>query len=146
MLTDDYPDETYWELLDESKGGTLYASYDDGFAYTATATWHEHAYNFVNGNYALRMYDVRSDGLCCDYGEGEYQLYVGGQLVRRSQFIDATLEETRFTVPLSPPPPSLSPSSPRESATEDASPAASPPSSPSSSPPPNASRSAANRV
>ncbi|HMQ49395.1 MAG TPA: T9SS type A sorting domain-containing protein [Saprospiraceae bacterium] len=73
LLTDEYPEETTWELSDLS-GTVLYAGgpYDQ-INTLFTEEWcldPEQCYNFT-------IFDAFGDGICCFYGEGNYQIENG---------------------------------------------------------------------
>jgi len=68
---DNYPEETSWEIKDDSgtvvaSGGT-YASQADGSTLNITKC-------LPLGCYSLIMKDAYGDGICCSYGNGNYTL------------------------------------------------------------------------
>ena len=69
LLTDDYPNETTWTLVDET--GTTVIS---GGPYGSNATTYSTDACLANGCYTLTVFDSYGDGLCCGYGEGSYEL------------------------------------------------------------------------
>ncbi|MCK4660438.1 MAG: hypothetical protein KAV82_13020, partial [Phycisphaerae bacterium] len=77
IFTDEYPDETTWELVEQ--GGGVVAS---GGPYATELTLYTHD---ITVNYAscfdFTIYDECDDGICCDYGEGYYEVYGNGTLV-----------------------------------------------------------------
>jgi lysyl endopeptidase len=77
LLTDDYGDETSWELRNEA-GTLLYSGqgYDDNQTVNVT-------FSLPNeGCYTFTIYDEAQDGICCFYGEGSYSLTTaGGQVI-----------------------------------------------------------------
>jgi hypothetical protein len=77
IQTDDYGDETTWEVVDLSNG-TVIANggpYDNNTLYT------EEVCVPYGGCYEFIIYDDYGDGICCDYGPGFYQVYFEGELV-----------------------------------------------------------------
>jgi len=77
IFTDDYPDETTWDLTDSlgtvlatggplSNSGTLYS-------------W-QVCVDSINCYY-FTIYDAFGDGICCDWGQGYYNVYLDGNLV-----------------------------------------------------------------
>ena len=70
---DNYPDETFWTLNDADNvnnymsGGYLVGSSD---TYCASP-----------GTYQVTVYDTYGDGMCCEFGEGGYSIYVDNVLV-----------------------------------------------------------------
>lgn len=66
--TDDYADETTWELFDQ-KANQIIASGDvDGNNETFTQ---DICLNY-SSCFTLNVYDSYGDGICCDYGEGNF--------------------------------------------------------------------------
>lgn len=83
ILTDEYPTETYWEILDEN--GTVFHSggnpgiFDDmelpgSYTDQNTSYFHDIALP-VDGCYEFVIYDQYDDGICCDNGFGYYRLF-----------------------------------------------------------------------
>ncbi len=69
LLTDDFGDETTWELRNESnvllyQGGP----YSDATEVTET-------FCLADGCYTFTIFDSFGDGICCGWGDGSYQLY-----------------------------------------------------------------------
>lgn len=72
ILTDNYGDETSWEITDASN--TVVAS-GDGFS--------DNAQNDLlacldDGCYTFTIFDSYGDGICCDFGNGNYELVSPG--------------------------------------------------------------------
>ena len=68
LLTDDYGDETSWEIEDSQ--GNVVASgdgYDDATQYTIPNC-------LADGCYTFTIYDEYGDGICCEWGNGAYEL------------------------------------------------------------------------
>jgi len=78
IKTDNYPAETSFKVTDQNgievmSGGSYTAQLTE---YTATAT--------LPGNnvYQFTIYDTYGDGLCCVHGQGGYNLFVDGALIK----------------------------------------------------------------
>ena len=70
LLTDNYPRETTWELTNEA-GDILYA----GGPYNDIATLYVEEFCLDSTQcYTLTMFDAIGDGICCGFGEGNYQV------------------------------------------------------------------------
>jgi PKD repeat protein len=68
LLTDDYGDETSWEIEDDQ--GNIVASgngYGDATQYTIPTC-------LADGCYTFTIYDEYGDGICCEWGNGAYEL------------------------------------------------------------------------
>ena len=74
ILTDDYGYETTWDLVD-SNGNVIDSEMNGDFANATLYTWE---YELELGTYVWTIYDEWGDGICCDYGEGYYNLYLNG--------------------------------------------------------------------
>jgi len=82
IMTDEYPTETYWEILDAD--GTVFHSggnpgiFDEEIlpgAYEDANTIYEHDVPIpLDGCFEFVIYDEFGDGICCDYGFGYYRL------------------------------------------------------------------------
>ena len=91
VVTDGYASETSWELRStdsrvEHSGG----DYDNGSENVESLC-------LPSGDYEFTIHDSYGDGLCCSYGQGSYQLSVGGQQVAAGSTFRHS-ESTRFTV------------------------------------------------
>jgi hypothetical protein len=73
ILTDNYPAETSWDIVDES--GTIIESVSGG-SLSSGATLYEWDIELTAGAYTWTIYDAYGDGICCAYGEGAYTLYL----------------------------------------------------------------------
>ncbi len=68
--TDDYPDETTWDLTDEN--GTILFS---GGPYTGTGTLYSENWCLSSTEcYNFTIYDAYGDGICCGWGTGFYNI------------------------------------------------------------------------
>jgi len=94
LLTDNYPAETTWTLVDAS--GTTVIS---GGPYNSNATTYAAEACLADGCYTLSVFDSYGDGLCCQYGEGSYELagsdgtiYASGANFQDSDVTDFCIE------------------------------------------------------
>ena len=70
ILTDNYPNETTWEVTDDS-GIVLFS----GGPYNEQATlFTEELCLDPEGCYTFTIFDSYGDGICCGFGEGNYQI------------------------------------------------------------------------
>ncbi|MFM1931237.1 MAG: hypothetical protein RL226_540, partial [Bacteroidota bacterium] len=70
VLTDDYPEETTWELTNDN--GSVIAS---GGPYTQTGTSNTYELCLVPEEcYTFTIFDSFGDGICCDWGQGAYTI------------------------------------------------------------------------
>ena len=81
ILTDNWPFETGWSLVDDCTGDTL-ASKEPG-SYTSTATEYVEDYCFSTSDtiYSFTITDTWGEGICCGYGDGSYEVTLNGELV-----------------------------------------------------------------
>lgn len=66
--TDDYPGETSWEIVDEGTNQTIASGGVDG----ASQVFTEDICLNYSSCFSLYVYDSYGDGICCDYGEGDF--------------------------------------------------------------------------
>lgn len=76
VLTDEYPEETSWELTDEA-GNVVW----NGGGYTSATTTYEEFICLPAGCYNLTVFDQYGDGMCCEYGTGAFTLFAGGEVL-----------------------------------------------------------------
>ena len=74
ITTDEYPGETAWTLTNKCESGAVINSPQ----YTATNTLHSNKYCVPSGAYDFTITDKFSDGICCEYGNGSYDVRVNG--------------------------------------------------------------------
>ena len=95
IVTDDYPDETTWEI---KKDGSVVAS---GGPYNDASTTYSESFCFAPGSYQLDMYDSFGDGVCCAEGDGSYTLaVVGMQPIEGGNFGSSTSETFEISGPV----------------------------------------------
>jgi hypothetical protein len=76
ILTDNYPGETTWTVSDAS-GATVWS----GGPYGASGTSYSETTCLATGCYTLTVNDSYGDGICCDYGQGSFELSSGGEVL-----------------------------------------------------------------
>ncbi|MEC9105955.1 MAG: choice-of-anchor D domain-containing protein [Candidatus Neomarinimicrobiota bacterium] len=93
ILTDNYPEETSWVLYQD---GSLLASISQG-SLNSQGTLYTWDYEVPAGEYRFVINDAYSDGICCGYGNGEYNLYLNDELIATGgQF--GSSETVEFTI------------------------------------------------
>ncbi|AXR06675.1 HNH endonuclease signature motif containing protein [Salinimonas sediminis] len=91
LTTDNYGAETSWSITDGS--GSTVAS---GAGYASNSTTQE-SQCLANGDYTFTISDEYGDGICCNYGNGSYELSFGSATAASGgQFGSA--ESTNFTL------------------------------------------------
>ncbi|MEE9554062.1 MAG: IPTL-CTERM sorting domain-containing protein [candidate division Zixibacteria bacterium] len=77
IMTDDYPTETSWEIVQQGFGvvGT-----GEGY-YAGNNLFVESICVNPNACYDFTIFDEFNDGICCSYGNGYYEVYYNNQLV-----------------------------------------------------------------
>ena len=68
LSTDNYGEETSWQITNE-QGMTVFS----GGEYLSNIQYSED-YCISSGNYTFTIFDSYGDGICCDYGTGNYAL------------------------------------------------------------------------
>jgi hypothetical protein len=79
LVTDAFPTETSVRLTDHTTSEKYWDSMefqDADTVYTLTAECLDR-----NGCYRFSITDIGGDGICCDYGEGSFELSVDGEVV-----------------------------------------------------------------
>ena len=111
IRTDDYGYETYWELrgpanqlvasggntnVGPNGGGNSNATANDPGAYSNNTTINETIQLVGDGCYTFLIVDDYGDGMCCDFGQGNYRLRDGNNtiLFEGGEYEDN--EETEF--------------------------------------------------
>ncbi len=91
---DDYPEETTWLLYNYDTGVVA-----EGGPYDEVGGNISEQFCIEDGCYAFEVYDAYGDGICCDYGEGNYVLTDGdGQEVFSSDGGFSDIEYVDFCV------------------------------------------------
>ena len=92
ILTDEYPEETTWEVTNES--GTTIMS---GGPYSSSGSTYSETACVETGCYDVTINDSYGDGICCAYGTGSYTITSDGNtLVSGGEFVST--ETTNFCV------------------------------------------------
>ena len=95
ILTDNYPGETSWDLV-HVDGDSIVASIFAG-ELIDMATLYTWELNIPAGAHVFTIYDEYGDGICCGYGNGEYNLYLNDELIATGgQF--GSSETVEFTI------------------------------------------------
>ena len=76
ILTDEYASETTWELVDEHDNVVAQGT---GLLSSTLQSWDIPVMSC--GCYTFTIFDSYGDGICCDYGDGYYNVYYEGTLV-----------------------------------------------------------------
>ncbi len=93
LLTDDYAEETSWEFR-EVGGSVLYSdSYNEGS--DDNTTFIEIFDVELDNCYEFEIFDSYGDGICCQYGEGEYSLSTStGEIIfEGAEFTDSEVTQ-----------------------------------------------------
>merc|ERR1712045_415802 len=89
----DYGDETTWTLNTIPDGGLI-----AGGGPYENARLYEEEEDINYGCYMFTIYDLWDDGICCGWGEGNYELIVDGEVVMDSDGQFGSSESTEFCV------------------------------------------------
>ena len=93
ILTDNYPEETGWVLYQD---GYLLASVSQN-TLNSQGTLYTWDYEIPAGAYRFIISDAYLDGICCGYGNGEYNLYLNDELIATGGEFGAS-ETVEFTI------------------------------------------------
>merc|ERR1712038_23983 len=77
ILFDEWQSETTWALVDQCDSTVVL----EGGPYSSTDTDVEVRECVTDSSYVWTIYDSYSDGICCGYGEGSYEMKWNGQVV-----------------------------------------------------------------
>lgn len=88
ILTDNYGEETSWEVTDPD--GNVIASSAVG-SYVSSTTYNETVQLDALGCYSFTLYDSYGDGICCAWGEGYFKIFDewGNEIASGGEFTDA---------------------------------------------------------
>jgi hypothetical protein len=81
ILTDNYPEETTWEVYDVLADPPLLVGSGGPYDGYPNTLFRDYICVPPGGCYEFTIYDVFGDGICCDYGEGYYNIYYNDQVV-----------------------------------------------------------------
>ena len=94
LTTDDFPEETLWILENEDREIIF-----SGGPYNSTGTFTENFCLPTDQCYFFTIGDTAADGICCDFGQGSYQLVDSeGNIIFESNGQFGETEETGFCV------------------------------------------------
>jgi len=94
LLADNYPGETSYEITDQNTGEVLHVG--SGFA---GAMLNVNDFCLNDGCYTFTIFDAYSDGICCGFGEGNYELVDGDGDVLGSGGEFGAQESVQFCLP-----------------------------------------------
>ena len=77
VKTDDFPDETSWEL--RNNDGEVTQSVEEGGYDGSHQITFNYTYCLSAGNYTFTIFDSSSDGFCCEFGNGYYEGNIHGR-------------------------------------------------------------------
>ena len=83
VTADYYPDEISWTLVSKCETGVFLSSYTDYSWDVHTYSWYFHTVLSATaclptGEYEFTINDAAGDGICCNFGQGEYDIFVNG--------------------------------------------------------------------
>ena len=73
---DNYPGETSWKLFDSANTELISRS-----GFTKENTFFREIFCLEPKTYQFVIYDSFNDGICCRYGDGEFNVFIDGSLV-----------------------------------------------------------------
>lgn len=79
ILTDQFGGETSWEITDDM-GNAVLTGPPGGVAYPGD-TQIDEQYMLPPGTYTFTIFDAFGDGICCAYGNGEYEVTLDGVVI-----------------------------------------------------------------
>ncbi|EJK61965.1 hypothetical protein THAOC_17453 [Thalassiosira oceanica] len=86
LLLDDYPEETSWSIIDTCEGGGEIVSGDN---YTVAGEAVSVEVTVPRGRFMMNIIDTFGDGVCCNHGQGKYEVFMDGLLVADGDDFDA---------------------------------------------------------
>ena len=108
LKTDSYGGETSWKITKDDGSGNFDEVIDIGESYSNNKEYTENVC-LSEGRYTFTFIDSYGDGICCEYGNGFYEVFLDGDLIASGGNFAGTSESTIFeAVPSSQP--SLEPS------------------------------------
>ena len=91
VTTDGWPGETSWSISNEGSSFLSIVSPP----YNLPDTLYEHAYCLPPAAYTFAIVDFEGDGICCEFGEGSYEVSLDEVVVAQGG-VFADFEETTF--------------------------------------------------
>ncbi len=95
LFTDEYPQETTYELADDN-GNVIFT----GSGYIDQLTLNIDDFCLNDGCYVFTIVDDYGDGICCEYGQGSYEILDGAGTVLGSGGEFTTQESINFCLPV----------------------------------------------
>ena len=93
LTTDTYPAETSWTIVNECTGlAELTSPTYEG----STTTYNDEYCLAIGMEYTFTISDSYSDGMCCSYGNGSYDLIYGGVVIKEPGGEFGSSESTPF--------------------------------------------------
>merc|ERR1712226_772240 len=91
IITDNYPAETEWTLVNECSG----EEQARGGPYQSAGTQYVEEDCVPDGEYTFTITDSWGDGICCSYGSGSYALEYNGDVIKEGGAFTSS-ESTTF--------------------------------------------------
>jgi len=79
LVTDNYPGETAWTLVNKCTDETA----SSGGSYGSAGSTYVETECIPSGQYEFTISDSYGDGICCSYGSGSYTVKYNGELVKQ---------------------------------------------------------------
>jgi len=80
ILTDNYPKEVSWRLVNTCEGDAIQESVDVDTKYQTPGTQYSDTYCVPSAEYRFEILDGYGDGICCSYGNGSYSVTYDGKV------------------------------------------------------------------
>jgi len=93
VLTDDYPEETSWTLVDNCADGSPVVFQSN--EYSDANTQYSDVGCVTPSEFIFTIFDDYGDGICCSCGDGNYEVTYDGEVVASGGEFDSS-EETTF--------------------------------------------------
>jgi hypothetical protein len=89
--TDKYPSETTWELVDDCDNGTVVM---EGGPYSSALTTIIEESQIGLSQFTLNFHDEYGDGMCCNYGQGNFSATMDYEVVGSGEEFDDIVSST----------------------------------------------------
>jgi len=91
VLTDDYPEETTWTIANSENGDII----AEGGPYQLSETEYARVICLQPDDcFTLVVFDAFGDGICCDFGEGSYNLSYDGTILFEGGEFESTISHS----------------------------------------------------
>jgi len=97
MTTDNYGEDITWRLRQRNSKGKfrqIYPEFDK--EYGDNQEFVEEYCIPKNECYRFIIFDSWGDGLCCQYGEGSYEISLNGSRIKKSSFEEKSRQRVQF--------------------------------------------------